>query len=54
MAGATTWSLLAGSGAVGGASGAGGEAWLFSAIIGGWPGQRVREECQSVTREIRP
>ena len=33
---------------------AGGEAGLFSAIIGGWPGQRVREECQSVTREIRP
>lgn len=32
---------------------AGGPAGLFSAIIGGWPGQRVREECQSVTREIR-
>jgi hypothetical protein len=31
---------------------AGGEAGLFSAIIGGWPGQRVREECQAVTREI--
>ncbi|MCX7366579.1 MAG: thioredoxin family protein [Alphaproteobacteria bacterium] len=33
---------------------AGGPAGLFSAIIGGWPGQRVREECQAVTREIRP
>ncbi|HYC64640.1 MAG TPA: thioredoxin family protein [Reyranellaceae bacterium] len=33
---------------------AGGPAGLFSAIIGGWPGQRVRTECQSVTREIRP
>ena len=33
---------------------AGGAAGLFSAIIGGWPGQRVREECQSVTREIHP
>jgi hypothetical protein len=32
---------------------AGGPAGLFSAIIGGWPGQRVREECQAVTREIR-
>ena len=32
----------------------GGPAGLFSAIIGGWPGQRVRTECQSVTREIRP
>ena len=31
---------------------AGGEAGLFSAIIGGWPGQRVREECQAVTKEI--
>ena len=33
---------------------AGGEAGLFSAIIGGWPGQSVRDECQAVTREIRP
>ncbi len=33
---------------------AGGPAGLFSAIIGGWPGQRVREECQAVTKEIRP
>ncbi|HYX00609.1 MAG TPA: thioredoxin family protein [Reyranella sp.] len=33
---------------------AGGEAGLFSAIIGGWPGQSVREECQAVTREIGP
>ena len=33
---------------------AGGPAGLFSAIIGGWPGQRVRDECQAVTREIRP
>ena len=33
---------------------AGGPAGLFSAIIGGWPGQHVREECQSVTKEIRP
>ena len=32
---------------------AGGPAGLFSAIIGGWPGQRVRTECQAVTREIR-
>ncbi|MGH8430046.1 MAG: thioredoxin family protein, partial [Solimonas sp.] len=32
---------------------AGGEAGLFSAIIGGWPGQAVQAECQSVTREIR-
>jgi hypothetical protein len=32
---------------------AGGPAGLFSAIIGGWPGQRVREECQAVTHEIR-
>lgn len=32
---------------------AGGEAGLFSAIIGGWPGQSVRDECQAVTREIR-
>ena len=32
---------------------AGGPAGLFSAIIGGWPGQRVREECQAVTREIK-
>ncbi len=31
---------------------AGGPAGLFSAIIGGWPGQRVREECQAVTHEI--
>ena len=33
---------------------AGGEAGLFSAIIGGWPGQSVRDECQAVTREISP
>src|SRR5882672_678554 len=33
---------------------AGGEAGLFSAIIGGWPGQSVRDECQAVTKEIRP
>ncbi len=33
---------------------AGGAAGLFSAIIGGWPGQRVREECQSITEEDRP
>jgi hypothetical protein len=33
---------------------AGGEAGLFSAIIGGWPGQSVHDECQAVTREIRP
>jgi hypothetical protein len=33
---------------------AGGPAGLFSAIIGGWPGQRVRAECQAVTREIHP
>ena len=33
---------------------AGGPAGLFSAIIGGWPGQRVRTECQAVTREILP
>jgi hypothetical protein len=32
---------------------AGGPAGLFSAIIGGWPGQRVREECRAVTHEIR-
>jgi hypothetical protein len=32
---------------------AGGEAGLFSAIIGGWPGQSVRDECQAVTHEIR-
>lgn len=32
---------------------AGGDAGLFSAIIGGWPGQRVRTECQAVTREIQ-
>ena len=32
---------------------AGGEAGLFSAIIGGWPGQSVRDECQAVTKEIR-
>ena len=32
---------------------AGGPAGLFSAIIGGWPGQRVRDECQAVTHEIR-
>ena len=32
---------------------AGGEAGLFSAIIGGWPGQSVRDECQAVTQEIR-
>jgi hypothetical protein len=32
---------------------AGGEAGLFSAIIGGWPGQAVRDECQAVTHEIR-
>jgi hypothetical protein len=32
---------------------AGGDAGLFSAIIGGWPGQRVRAECQAVTREIQ-
>ena len=32
---------------------AGGEAGLFSAIIGGWPGMAVRAECQAVTREIR-
>jgi hypothetical protein len=32
---------------------AGGEAGLFSAIIGGWPGQAVRNECQAVTHEIR-
>ena len=31
---------------------AGGEAGLFSAIIGGWPGQSVRDECQAVTKEI--
>jgi len=31
---------------------AGGPAGLFSAIIGGWPGTIVRDECQSVTREI--
>ena len=31
---------------------AGGPAGLFSAIIGGWPGQRVRDECQAVTHEI--
>ena len=30
---------------------AGGVAGLFSAIIGGWPGQRVREECQAVTKK---
>ena len=33
---------------------AGGPAGLFSAIIGGWPGTIVRDECQAVTREIRP
>jgi len=33
---------------------AGGPAGLFSAIIGGWPGTIVRDECQSVTKEIRP
>ena len=32
---------------------AGGEAGLFSAIIGGWPGQSVKDECQAVTHEIR-
>jgi hypothetical protein len=32
---------------------AGGPAGLFSAIIAGWPGQRVREECRAVTHEIR-
>ncbi len=32
---------------------AGGPAGLFSAIIGGWPGQRVRAECQAVTHEIK-
>ncbi len=32
---------------------AGGPAGLFSAIIGGWPGQRVATECQAVTREIK-
>jgi len=26
---------------------------LFSAIIAGWPGQRVREECRAVTHEIK-
>ena len=33
---------------------AGGPAGLFSAIIGGWPGTIVRDECQAVTKEIRP
>ena len=33
---------------------AGGPAGLFSAIIGGWPGTVVRDECQSVTKEIKP
>jgi len=32
---------------------AGGPAGLFSAIIAGWPGQRVREECRAVTHEIK-
>ncbi len=32
---------------------AGGPAGLFSAIIGGWPGAAVRNECRSITREIR-
>lgn len=32
---------------------AGGPAGLFSAIIGGWPGTIVRDECQAVTHEIR-
>ena len=31
---------------------AGGPAGLFSAIIGGWPGSVVRDECQAVTKEI--
>ena len=31
---------------------AGGPAGLFSAIIGGWPGAAVRDECRSITREI--
>ncbi len=32
---------------------AGGQAGLFSAMIAGWTGGRVREESQPITREIR-
>jgi hypothetical protein len=33
---------------------AGGPAGLWSGILAGWPGTRVRDQTQPVTREIRP